>query len=96
MYWDVVEVKPEPGYCLFVRFKDGLSGRVQLRREELTGVLAPLLDEQFFKRVFIDCGAVAWPGEIDLAPDAMYAQVASQDREPSPVGDLNRGATLRR
>ena len=42
MYWDVVEVKPEPDYCLFVQFKDGLTGRVQLRREELTGALAPL------------------------------------------------------
>jgi len=85
MYWDVVEVKPEPDYCLFVRFKDGLSGRVQLRREELTGALAPLRDVQFFERVFIDCGAVAWPGEIDLAPDAMYAQVASQRHEPQPA-----------
>jgi hypothetical protein len=81
MYWDVVEVKPEPEYRLFVRFKDGLAGHVQLRREELTGALAPLLDEQFFESVFIDCGAVAWPGEIDLAPDAMYAQVADQLRE---------------
>jgi hypothetical protein len=25
-------------------------------------------DEGFFEKVFIDCGAVAWPGEIDLAP----------------------------
>ena len=75
MYWDIVEVKPEDGHCLFVRFKDGLSGHVELRREELTGVLEPLLDEQFFARVFIDHGAVAWPGEIDLTPDAMYAQV---------------------
>ena len=81
MYWDVVEVKPEPQYCLFVRFKDGLAGRVQLRREELTGVLAPLRDERFFERVFIDYGAVAWPSEIDLAPDATYAQVASQRHE---------------
>ena len=80
MHWDVVEVKPEPGYRLFVRFKDGLAGRVQLRQEELTGALAPLLDTQFFEQVFIDCGAVAWPGEIDLAPDAMYAQVANQSR----------------
>ena len=23
MYWDIVEVKPEPDYCLHVRFKDG-------------------------------------------------------------------------
>jgi hypothetical protein len=48
MYWDVVEVKPEPGYRLFVRFKDGHAGCVQLQREELTGVLAPLLDDSFF------------------------------------------------
>ena len=41
MYWDVVEVKPEPGYSLSVRFKDGLAGRVQLQPETLTGVLAP-------------------------------------------------------
>lgn len=39
---------------------------------------APLRDEQFFSQVFIDYGAVAWPGEIDLAPDAMYAQIAGQ------------------
>ena len=81
MYWDVTEVKPEPDYCLFVRFKDGLTGRVRLRREELTGVLAPLRNVQFFEQVFIDSGAVAWPGEIDLAPDAMYAQVAGQCHE---------------
>src|ERR1700722_15588650 len=88
MYWDVVEVKPEPGYSLFVRFKDGLSGSVQLRREELTGVLAPLLEVKFFERVFVDCGAVAWPGEIDLAPDAMYAAVASGQRDPDGSGGL--------
>jgi hypothetical protein len=55
-----------------------VAGRLQLRPEELTGALAPLRDEQFSGRVFIDYGAVAWPGEIDLAPDAMYAQIAGQ------------------
>jgi uncharacterized protein DUF2442 len=86
MYWDVIEVKAEPDYCLFVRFKDGLTGRVRFRREELTGALAPLRDLQFFEQVFIDCGAVAWPGEIDLAPDAMYAQIADQRRETQHAG----------
>ena len=88
MYWDVVEVKPEPGYGLFVRFKDGLAGRVRLSREELTGALASLADVQFFAQVLIDGGAVAWPGEIDLAPDAMYARIASQrhgEKQPEPV-----------
>ncbi len=75
MYWDIVEVAPKADYCLFVRFKDGLEGLVHLRREQLTGALEPLSDERFFEQVFIDEGAVAWPGEIDLAPDAMYAEV---------------------
>ena len=83
MYWDVVEVIPEPDYCLFVRFKDGLSGRVRFTQEELTGALAPLRDAKFFRQVYIDGGAVAWPGEIDLAPDAMYAQLASERQQAS-------------
>lgn len=98
MYWDVVEVKPEPAYRLFVRFEDGLNGNVQLQPEKLTGALAPLLDAQFFEQVFIDHGAVAWPGEIDLAPDAMYAQVANQSRELGRllVGSRPRRARTRR
>ncbi len=82
MYWDVVEVKPEPDFCLFVRFRDGLTGRVHLRPEDLNGVLAPLREPGFFNRVYIDAGAVAWPGDIDLAPDAMYRQIAANaDRQ---------------
>ena len=81
MYWDVVEVIPEPDYGLFVRFRDGLKGRVRLHREDLTGALEPLLDMDFFRRVYIDSGAVAWPGDIDLAPDAMHAQVAHEPGE---------------
>lgn len=86
MHWDVVEVKTEPDFCLFVRFQDGLSGRVRLRPDDLTGVLAPLREPGFFDSVFIDEGAVAWPGNIDLAPDAMYRQIASdadQQRQAS-------------
>jgi hypothetical protein len=82
MYWDVVEVVPEPNYCLFVRFKDGVTGHVRLEREQLTGTLAPLLDPQFFNLAYIDYGAVAWPGDIDLAPDAMYAQIVGE-RQPA-------------
>jgi hypothetical protein len=83
MYWDVVEVKPESDYRLLVRFADGASGRVELSPDEFTGVLAPLKERAFFERVFVDNGAVAWPGEIELSPDAMYRQVVHQ-RNPAP------------
>ena len=82
MYWDVVEVKAEVkterDYRLFVRFADGTSGHIQLSLEELIGVLEPLRDRSFFNRVFVDQGVVAWPGNIDLAPDAMYEQIVKQ------------------
>ena len=78
MHWDVVEVKPEADYGLFLRFMDGLSGRVRLDPREFTGVLASLADVEFFNRVHIDGGAPAWPGDIDLAPDALYRQIAGE------------------
>lgn len=80
MYWDVVEVKAESGHQLFVRFTDGTSGKVQLDLSELSGVLVPLRDPSFFERAFVDHGAVAWPGDIDLAPDALYEQAVKQGR----------------
>ena len=75
MHWDVVEVKPESGWSLAVRFADGLQGRVRFDVTYFSGVFEPLRDPRNFERVFVDHGAVAWPGEIDLAPDAMYREI---------------------
>jgi hypothetical protein len=75
MYWDVVEVKPLDNLGLFVRFADGMSGEVRFAFEHLTGVFEPLKNPAFFKQVYLDHGAVAWPGQIDLAPDAMYREI---------------------
>ena len=58
-------------------------------------MLAPLRDEQFFEQVFIDYGAVAWPGEIDLAPDALYAQVAGQPHDLDEPQQAGPGASHR-
>ncbi|RPI04004.1 MAG: DUF2442 domain-containing protein, partial [Zetaproteobacteria bacterium] len=33
-----------------------------------------------FSQVFVAHGAVTWPGEIDLAPDAMYAEIKKLGR----------------
>lgn len=75
MYWDVVEVKALEDLGLFVRFADGLAGEVRFTSEHLTGVFTPLNDPAFFEQVYLDHGAVAWPGQIDLAPDAMYREI---------------------
>ena len=42
-------------------------------------VFAALRDPSLFAQVALDYGAVSWPGELDLAPDAMHAAI--QERE---------------
>ena len=81
MYWDVVEVRAEPEWTLAIRFADGSAGRIRFAPGFFTGVFEPLLEPALFSQVYIDQGNVAWPGEIDLAPDALYEQI----RAPTPL-----------
>lgn len=73
--WRVVRVRALPGHNLWVVFSDGTSGRVDVSRLVFgtdAGVFAALRDPVVFAQVAILFGAVTWPGELDLAPDAMY------------------------
>ncbi|MCU0596659.1 MAG: DUF2442 domain-containing protein [Desulfobacterota bacterium] len=76
--WRLIDVQALSGYRLKVRFQDGLEGLVDLSAlvlSEHAGVFAALRDETVFRGVFLEYGAVTWPGEIDLAPDAMYEEI---------------------
>ena len=78
MPWRVVDVKALPGYRLQVRFVDGLCGEVDMSalvHSTTAGVFASLADSAHFANAFVEHGAVTWPGEIDLAPDAMHAAI---------------------
>ena len=73
--WRVMHVQALPGYRLAVQFVDGTAGEVDLSRlvtSEQGGVFSRLRDPALFAEVCLDYGAVSWPGELDLAPDAMY------------------------
>jgi hypothetical protein len=76
--WRVREVTVLPDARLFVRFVDGLTGIVDLSAliaSPKAGVFARLRDSTLFAQAHVQMGAVAWPGELDLAPDAMHAAI---------------------
>lgn len=75
MNWNVISVKPKPPMALVVQFHDGTKGTVRFERSFLTGVFEALRNPQVFRRARVECGTVTWPGEIDLAPDAMYQEI---------------------
>jgi hypothetical protein len=72
---DVVEVKVLGHLEFAVAFADGLSGRVRMLPSHLYGVFERLKDPDFFNLIRVTEGFVSWPGEIDLAPDAMYEAI---------------------
>lgn len=76
--WRVRTVAALPEYRLSVGFVDGLTGIVDLRglvTSPDAGVFAGLRDRALFDQVRVEYGAVTWPGKIDLAPDAMHAEI---------------------
>jgi hypothetical protein len=76
--WRVTEVVALPEYRLRVTFADGLRGIVDISglvHSANAGVFAVLADPYLFAKVTLENGAVVWPGELDLAPDAMYAAI---------------------
>jgi hypothetical protein len=72
----VISVEVPEHLRLLVRFRDGLAGEVIFKESHLTGVFEPLKEPAFFARVSCAEGFVEWPGEIDLAPDAMYDEIS--------------------
>jgi len=74
----IVEARALEPFKVWLRFADRTEGIVDL--SELVaqgGVFEALRDPETFRRVRIErgFGTIEWPGEIDLDPDVLYAQV---------------------
>ena len=71
----VVVVTAVENLTLHVEFADGLQGEVKFLPSHLVGVFELLKNPTLFAQARIEHGTVTWPGELDLAPDAMYDAV---------------------
>jgi hypothetical protein len=78
MYWDVKSVKPLAGYRIYVELENGQCGIFDLKPYLDRGVMRELRDEHYFRQVGIVFGAVTWPHEQDIAPDALLAGLVPQ------------------
>ncbi len=78
MYWDVIEAKISGPLEFDVLFSDGLTGKVIMKDSHLTGVFQALTDPEIFQQLQVTDGFVTWPGDIDLAPDAMHDSILEQ------------------
>lgn len=76
--WRLNKVKPLSNYRLEVEFIDGTRGYVEMSSRVMSdkaGVFGALRDIRLFNQVYLEHGAVSWPGELDLAPDTMHDEI---------------------
>ena len=77
----VTDVEAKPDYVLSLTFDDGTKGEVSLADRLFGPMFEPLKDPTFFALVKVDgFGAVSWPNQADLDPEALYQKVAAKVR----------------
>jgi hypothetical protein len=69
----VRDVEAQPGHHLALQFSDGTSGVVDFRPMLSRRAFGKLQDEQVFAGAHVDHGVLTWPGDIDIATEALYA-----------------------
>ncbi|WAR43413.1 DUF2442 domain-containing protein [Methylomonas rapida] len=70
----VKTVEATDDYQLILLFTDGKQGIYDCTPLLDFGVFKELRNKQYFKRVTVDNGTVAWPNEQDICPDTLYLE----------------------
>jgi hypothetical protein len=77
-----VDVEPRAGFCIWLRYEDGVEGEFDLPDVAGTGVFAAWLDRDFLENVRVgELGEIAWRNEIDLCPEALYLEITGRSPE---------------
>ena len=79
MHYDVVEARHVRGFVLWLRFRDGTSGEIDLGPALKGPIFEPLHDPDYFKRFTLhpDFRTVSWPNGADIAPEYLHDNVRS-------------------
>ena len=79
---NLIEVKAQTNYRLFVRYDDGACGYVDLSDFVGKGVFAAWATPGIFEQVSLaQAGHPEWPGGLDLCPDFLYMQLMGKRPE---------------
>ncbi|MEE1273734.1 MAG: DUF2442 domain-containing protein [Olegusella sp.] len=72
MLIDVASVRPLPDYKLDLLFGDRKHGIFDVAPLLGQGVFQRLKDINTFNRACVEYGTITWPGDVDIAPEALY------------------------
>jgi Protein of unknown function (DUF2442) len=85
----IVRATYRNNFVIELEFSDAAVGDYDLapllaRNTELT---RPLMDPDYFKRFFLDLGALCWPNGFELSPEAIHQRL-------NQIGALHRASRV--
>jgi hypothetical protein len=77
MDYDVVEARYVTGHVVWLRFRDGTAGEIDLSHELQGPVFEPLRDPAAFRQFRLDpeFHTLIWPNGADIAPEHLHQAV---------------------
>lgn len=77
MDYDVLDAQYRGGYTVWLRFRDGTAGEIDLQPELHGEVFEPLRDPAVFRQFTIhpDFQTLVWPNGADFAPEFLHDNV---------------------
>ena len=95
----LTSIEPKERHEILLRFSDEASGILDFTPfiKADTEMTKPLRDPAFFKRCFIELGALAWPNGFDLSAGSLHQRLArGREAAPRPEGCVSRTGIHRR
>lgn len=78
--FDVLEARYIRDRVVWLRFRDGTSGEVDLRSELWGEAFEPLRDAAYFRRFRVEGNTLVWPNDVDIAAEFLHQQVMISTR----------------
>jgi hypothetical protein len=77
MNYDVIEARYVRDYVIWLKFRDGTSGEIDLESELWGEVFEPLKDPAFFRQFSVhpEFETLVWPNGADFAPEFLHDNV---------------------
>jgi Protein of unknown function (DUF2442) len=92
----VVRAKYIGGFRIQLTFNDASEAIVDFQQWLEGPVFELLKSPTYFRKFFVEGGAVVWPNGADVAPEALYdaaqATRANKQMEPTRAGSRSRAA----
>lgn len=86
----IIQIQHIQDKVLRLHFSDNAYGDYDLQPliARQTELVKPLNDEAYFKKYYLELGALCWPNGLELSPGSIHRKLAEQQR----LGDQDKVA----